>query len=236
MRKIAVVDDELAVRNLIVEYISRFSEEKNEVLDVRCFSGGPQFLEAYTTDFDLVFLDIDMPGLDGMQTARELRLMDENISIIFVTNLARYAIKGYEVNALDFIVKPIQYTSFSYKLGKALRFLSRFKEEQSIFLQFDGSIRKTGLSEIIYIESDASYVIYHTLAGPCRVRQTLKSVEKELAKYGFSRCNHGYLVNLKYVTDVHNDTVTVERYTLKISRSRKREFISQLTEYLGRGI
>jgi len=234
MRKIAIVDDEAFDRSLVSDYAARFSAEQEELLEVFCFESGTQFLEACAEEFDLVFLDIDMPGLDGMKTAQELRQIDKNICIIFVTNLAQYAIRGYEVNAFDFIIKPVQYSSFKYKLDRALRFLSIWREEKHLLLSMDGTLRRLNISEIFYIEADGAYVQYHTIDGIIRTRGPLKEIEKKLAGDGFARCNHGYLINLKYVTDIISDTVTVCGTKLKISRPKKKDFINSLVVYLGR--
>ena len=236
MYKVAVVDDELLCCKRLESYFLQYAKEKNEQFQIRCFSRGTAFLDAYERDFDLVFLDIDMPGLDGMQTAKELRLMDEDVGIIFVTNLARYALHGYEVNALDFIVKPVQYESFAYKLRKALRIQQHFREEKSVMLQHDGVTQKVNLSDILYVEADGSYVIYHTQEQSYRVRGPLKNVEKDLTEQGFLRCDHGCIVNLQRVTNLKNDTVVVGERELPISRSRKKEFIAGLTAWLGRKI
>jgi len=234
MRKIAIVDNEAFDRSLLSDYATRFSAEQKEPLEVSCFESGTQFLESCAKEFDLVFLDIDMPGLDGMKTAQELRQIDQNICIIFVTNLAQYAINGYEVNAFDFVIKPVQYGSFKYKLDKALRFLSIWREEKHLFLSTGGTLHKLNISEIYYIEADGAYVQYHTIDGIIRTRGPLKEIEKELVEDGFARCNHGYLINLKYVTDIISDTVTVGGTELKISRPKKKEFINSLAVYLGR--
>lgn len=234
MRKIAIVDDEQDSRQQLADHVLRHADERGTHLEVTQFDSGIQFLERYTHDFELVFLDIEMPGLDGMQTAKELRRMDEGVCILFVTNLARYALRGYEVNAFDFLVKPVAYAGFSVRFERALRYVERFQEEKTVLLQFDGVMKKLGLSEVIYIESSGAYLVYHTADGPCRVRGALKAVEQELSGDGFLRCNHGYLVNLRYVTDVADDTVTVAGDRLKISRNKKKEFIGGLTGYLGR--
>lgn len=236
MYHIAVVDDEQQCCDQIVDFLTRYAAEQNIQFQISCYHSGMQFLENYSPTFQLVFLDIDMPEMGGMQTARELRLLDEEIGIIFVTNLARYAIRGYEVNALDFILKPVQYTSFSYKLGKALRLISRFHSDKCIFLPFDGLTKKVALSEIYYVESESSYVIYHTVFGDCRTRGPLKNIEAQFAQDGFLSCNHSFLVNLKYVTDLNNDTVTVGGAKLKISRNKKKAFLNGLTAYLGRSL
>ena len=236
MYKVAVVDDEFLCCKRLESYFERYKKEKNEQFQIRCFQRGAAFLDAYEQDYDLVFLDIDMPGLDGMQTAKELRLMDEDVGIIFVTNLARYALHGYEVNALDFIVKPVQYESFAYKLRKALRIQQHFREENTIMLQHDGVTQKVNVSDILYVEADGSYVIYYTQDQSYRVRGPLKNVERDLTEQGFLRCNHGCIVNLQCVTNLKNDTVVVGTQELPISRNRKKDFVVGLTAWLGRKI
>ncbi|MCM1233913.1 MAG: LytTR family DNA-binding domain-containing protein [Ruminococcus flavefaciens] len=236
MRRIAVIDDEQASRQRLSDHVLCYADERGISLEVIRFESGVQFLEHYSHDFDLVFLDIEMPGMDGMETARELRKMDEDVCIIFVTNLARYALHGYEVNAFDFLVKPVAYAGFTVRFERALRYVGRLREEKTVILQFDGVMKRIGLSEIAYIESAGAYLVYHTSSGLCRVRGALKTAEQELGGDGFLRCNHGYLVNLRYVTDVADDTVTVAGDRLKISRHKKKEFIGGLTGYLGRNV
>ena len=87
MRRIAVIDDEQASRKQLTDHVLRYMNERELHLELIQFESGVQFLERYTPDFDLVFLDIEMPGMDGMETARELRRMDEDVCIIFVTIL-----------------------------------------------------------------------------------------------------------------------------------------------------
>lgn len=236
MHRIAVVDDEPTCQNRLTEYFAIYSNQSGEQFKIDCFCNGAEFLEHYQPSYQIVFLDIDMPGMDGMNTAKELRMMDEDVCVIFVTNLARYAIHGYEVNALDFIVKPVQYSSFAYKLEKALRFVARFREEKSVMLQFEGVMRKVNLSDILYIESDGSYILYHLVNDICRVRCSMKSAEQKLRGEGFLRCNHSYLVNLKHVTNISYDTITAGGTQLKISRNKKKEFLGGLAVYLGREI
>ena len=89
------------------------------------------FLEAYRPDFDLVFLDIELPLLNGIETARRLRELDSVVALVFITNMEQYAVNGYEVDALDFVVKPINYYRFSSMMRKALRIIAR-KEEKAL--------------------------------------------------------------------------------------------------------
>ena len=120
MVKIAVVDDSEADRSLITEYLKKYESEKGEKLQIFSFSDGMEFIETYDAGYGIVFLDIKMPLIDGISLARKIREKDEAVVLIFITNMAQYAIKGYEVNAMDYLLKPLKYFVFQTKLEKAI--------------------------------------------------------------------------------------------------------------------
>ena len=181
---------------------------------------------------DIVFLDIEMPHMDGMTAARKLREKDTGIKIIFVTNMAQYAIHGYEVDAVDFIVKPISYYVFVDKLKKALRYLNLNKEKM-VVVHGNGEMMRIGSSQILYVEKDKNYLVFHTTKGNLQARGTMLDVEKELSQEGFSKCINGCLVNLKCVSKLEKDTVWIDEIQLPISRQRKKEFKEDFMRYLG---
>ena len=129
MLRVAIVDDEAEVRSELAGMVARFSEEKGEQIVAACYADGKEFLASGATE-DIVLLDIEMDQVNGMDTARVLRKAGITSEIIFVTNMAQYAIKGYEVSAIDFIVKPVRYTSFSFKFGRAVEAASRKKRSR----------------------------------------------------------------------------------------------------------
>ena len=109
MAKIAVVEDNTAVREELCGFIAKYAQESGRKLDVTPFADGSQIVEPYRPGFDIIFLDIEMPRLGGMPTAERIRQLDPEVVLIFVTNMAQYAIRGYEVDALDFVLKPVSY-------------------------------------------------------------------------------------------------------------------------------
>lgn len=230
--KIAVIDDETKATNLIESYIKKFGEEHHQAMEIKVFHNPNDFLDQYRSDFDLILMDIEMPGLDGIQTARELRRMDPNVTLIFITNMAQYAINGYEVNAVDFIVKPVSYPDFAMKMQKALRYISQRQEKK---LTLESADRKITISvmDIHYIEVLRHYLEYHTIHGVIKTRGVMKEVEELLKKYHFVRCNHGYLVNLKYVMALNGNIVQVAGEELIISRNKKNDFMIEFTKYVG---
>jgi DNA-binding LytR/AlgR family response regulator len=230
--KLAVVDDEKKATDLLEGYIKRFERENNMTMKVSVFHNPNDFLNNYSRDYDLVLMDIEMPGLNGIETARELRRMDSRVVLMFITNMAQYAINGYEVEAVDFVIKPVSYADFVLKMQKATRYISRNKDKKLTLNSTEGVVN-LHVSDISYIEVIRHYLIYHTLNGSYTVRGVLKEAEENLAKYHFVRSNHCYLVNLKYVESINGNVVRVNGDDLQISRNKKTEFLMEFTRYIG---
>lgn len=232
MLRIAIVEDDASHRRQLTDLLRRYEEEKNLAFEIDSFVSGIQFLEHYTPRWDVIFLDIEMPGTNGMSVAEDIRLSDSNVVLIFVTNLTHYAIKGYAVNAMDYILKPISYTSFCITLNKVIQH-QKNAAEQFINLKLKNGLRKIGLNSVYYVEVLNHYLTYHTFDGDFTVRGTFSSAEKELSAQ-FAKCNSCYLVNLKYVQFVNKEYVQIGPYTLPISRRSYLPFLESLNRYLGK--
>ncbi len=231
--RIAIVEDELKDANLLTNYVKKYNQENELNIEATVFRNPVDFLSDYTGEFDAVFLDIEMPMMDGMETARRLRRMDSDVSIIFVTNLAQYAIGGYEVGALDYILKPVDYFSFIFRLEKVMT-AHMGKEDSVITIKTKDSIQCIKTSEIYYIESDKHYVHYHTAKGTFTTRKTLTAVMEELKNTPFERCSKSYFVNVKHVTEVQKDTVIVGKASVPLSRSMREQFLNVLFVFFRR--
>lgn len=120
MLRVAIVEDEAECREVLRDMISRYAEEQQKQIRVQEFSDGSELVDNYKPDYDILLLDIEMPHLDGMKAAEKIRETDQDVVIVFITNMAQYAIKGYEVNALDFIIKPVNYSTFSMRFTRAI--------------------------------------------------------------------------------------------------------------------
>lgn len=234
MLRIAIVEDNPADRALLHTHLEHYQTEKQELFSVQDFSNGFAFINEYKADFDLILLDIEMPHMDGMETARRLREVDEEAALVFITNMAQYAINGYEVQALDFLLKPLEYGEFSLKLD---RFLRRFpRKGAALVLEADDHTYKVDIQGIYYIEVYDHRLVYHTAQGQFHSSGALKNLEKDPRLAGFAKCNACYLVNCDRVSEVGPDYVVAGGDRLPISRRRKKAFMQQLTNAMNGGL
>ena len=232
MYRIAIVEDEKEFQEQLQEYLKQYELENNVVFQIDVFDDGSDILEHYQNNYDMVLLDIEMPTISGMDAAERIRAMDEEVVLMFITNMAQYAIRGYSVGALDFVMKPITYYTFSLKMTRALKRVQK-KIFPPVVLNLVDGIKTLEVKQIYYVEVQNRMLHYYTEEGEVIVRGTLQSVEEMLKPYPFAKCNHWYLVNLEHVKEVAKNMVLVGPYELEISRRNKTAFLKALTEYMG---
>ena len=235
MIRTAIVEDEDSAAKVLTDCLNKYTEETGTVFSVERFVNAESFLEGYKDKYDIVFMDIEMEQMDGMTAARKLRGIDKAVTLIFVTNMAQFAINGYEVDALDFIVKPVRYYDFVFRIKKAIGRLSSDERKCISVNTAGGGFAKLIVSEIKYVEIMKHSIVYHCESGDYETYGTLKGVEAMLGGEAFARCNSCYLVNLKYVNSVKEYTVDVAGEKLKISQPKKKEFMRALNNYIGGG-
>ena len=151
MVRIAIAEDDPAYRATLEEYLERYRRENGLEAEVTAFSDGLALTEGYRPVYDLLLLDIEMPNLDGMSAAEKIRAADPEVVIIFITNMAQYAIKGYQVDALDYVLKPVSYAAFAFKMKKALAMIRR-REGADVVIHMAGGLRRMNADEIRYVE------------------------------------------------------------------------------------
>ena len=233
MLEIAIVEDEENYRNILCEYLERYEQETGEKIHLSIFTDGDEIVENYMAEYDMILMDIEMQFMNGMDAARKIREIDTAVVIIFITNMAQYAIQGYEVDALDYILKPISYFAFSQRIQRAIGRMKK-REEHYINIVSKNGVNKVPVSDIGWIESEGHRLFYHTKEHVYEsTLNSMKEMEQELKKYNFFRCNKGYLVNLAHVKAIRDGWAILTNGQVMISRTKKTEFQKALTTYAG---
>lgn len=233
-----IVDDDAEALDSLERHLMRYGAEHGIEFEITKFNNPVKFLDRYKASADIVFLDIDMPAMDGMNVARNIRKVDESVALIFVTNMAQYAIKGYDVDADDFMVKPVSYKNFEVKLARVLKKHAK-KDNVFVSVAVDGNQKYIPIDEIRYVEVQKHNLAYYTVNGKFEKRGTLKKEESLFIENGFARCNNYCLVNLKYVLGITGYSLhvscgmgSVNYDVLTISHPRKKDFVRTLNSYL----
>lgn len=231
---VAIVEDDAESVKLLKSYFIRYQREnQNIAFEFYIFDDGVKIISNFKPIYDIILLDIEMEITDGLRTAEIIRETDRKVIIIFVTNMPQYAIKGYSVNATNYLLKPLPYFAFSEEISKSIERIKREKQNKNIIIKTENSIKKIDSDEILFIESIKHDLIIHTEQDFFEIRDTLKKYEDILQDYNFNRANNSYLINLKHVKGVEQDFALVGNHKLKIARSKKKQFMEHLVNYLG---
>lgn len=232
MVRVAIVEDKKEYSESLHVFTKKFFKENSVEFTVDIIENGLDLVKRYKSQYDVLLLDIEMPLLDGMEAAKRIRQIDDSVIIIFVTNMAQFAVNGYEVDAVSFLVKPISYFMLSVAMKKALNLLVH-RKNTDIMITTKQNIRVVSSDDLLYVESFKNDLFYVTSKEKIQARGVLKNIESKLSGHNFSRCNNGLLVNLKYVTSINNNIVVVNHEELPISRGRKKEFVDDFMSYIG---
>ena len=213
MFKIAIVEDQEETRESLNRFVRQYAQEQGLQVEISLITDGAEIAEHYTPGFDIIFMDVEMPRLDGFGAAE--------------------AIRGYEVDALDYVLKPVNYYQFCTKLSRAIQRVQRRRGGQVVLQLAGGGIQLLDTADIYYLETHSRMLYYHTSKGEFAARASLQSAEKQLAEYHFVRCNQCYLVNLAYVKGIENDFALVRNDRLEISRRQRTAFLTAVASYMG---
>lgn len=231
MIHIAIVEDEQLFVDQLKEFIGIYQEESGNEINITVFNDGEDITEDYKAEFDIILMDIQMQFMDGMTAAEHIRKKDQEVIIMFITSTTQYAIKGYEVNALDYIVKPVTYFSLSQKLDRAIEHI-KSKTEHYVSIPVKDGVQKLNVADIHYIDSQSHTMTYYTASEAFHSRGKMKDLEETFEKYGFFRTHKGYLVNMKHVEGIKDDSCIINNKLLPISRRRKSEFMEAMANYM----
>ena len=228
-----IVEDEKPAADALLALVRRYEESRGMTFDVDVVGAAFELLDASRT-YDIGLLDIQLPGINGMEAAELLRSQHRVTSIIFVTDLAQYAVRGYEVDALGFLVKPATFAGLAMNLDRALREVAQ-GTNRTLAVPTDDGFRSVPLSQVTHIKVRNHDLIYHTVGGDdLRARGSLAQVEHELADAPMVRVSRYCLANMALITSVLGDEVTVAGgAALHITRGHKKEIELALARYLG---
>lgn len=230
MIRVAIVEDERAQRELVHSYLSRFTSDYGETFSITDFVDGEDIIANYSSAFDIILMDIEMASMDGMTTARKIREHDTNVTIIFITNMAQYAISGYEVHAFDYMLKPLTYTSFGQHLHRALTHIAS-DNSPHIVISSKGISHRIALSSILWVESHGHRLTYYTSSGVFETTvQSMKEISDKLSSEGFFRCNKSYLINLSHVRSFVGHEVEIGQSRIPVSRTHRHSFVQALAD------
>ncbi len=237
MYQVLVVEDEAAAADTLCSLLERYGAENGAEFSVTRHDSAMPLIKAKRS-YDLIFMDIDLPGINGMEAAELLRTFDQATPLIFVTNLAQYAVHGYEVDALDFIVKPVSYYHFSMRMDKAMRTMARNRRSHVTITTRSG-MRIVPCNEISYVETRSHDLVYHIIGDeePLSIRGSLTALEQEVGETPFVRISSSCLVNMDHVRSMQAGEVRMDTgETLYASRAKKRAALEKFADYLGESI
>ena len=232
MITIALVDDDDADARVTASMIDRYFDGDASRYAVTRFADGDSLLRDYKASFDLMFLDVEMPGTDGVTVARRLRVVDDQTVLVFTTKMAQYAVEGYDVDAIGYLLKPLNYYAFSIKMRKAEDIVAR-RRSVTVPLTVGSETVFVPSADIRYVEVLDHALLYHTGEGIRKVWASLKDAAETLEPVGFVPVSRYCLVNLEWVRAGHGDDVDVDGERVRVSRSRRKSLMQALAAYHG---
>ena len=231
--RLIITEDTQAERDRLQHYTNRFGEERSIPIELHLFTDGKYLLDSYPEHPDILLLDIDMQYVSGIETARRIREFDTNVQILFITRMVQYALEGYEVEAADFIVKPVPYPIFAAKLDRVVR---KIRTAQAVYLSVPIGKERCVLrsDQLICVEALNKRTVLHLSDGRLlETSQPLYALEKELEQAPFFRCHNAFLVNLSYVRSFSSTDAKLPDLTVPVSKYRKKDFLQALASYRG---
>lgn len=220
--RIAICEDNQEHANILNGMIQKWAETEEIKVDIHYYESAEQFLYYWEKGepYDLIFLDIQMNRMNGMELARYIRRQDRAVFIIFTSGLLNYVFKGYEVSAFRFLRKPLQEKDVLAALKKVYYEVEEGKREAVIIPTEEGSLR-VFKQDIYYVEADNHYIIMHTKQGDFRYKEKLGNVEPMFPEPTFCKCHRSYIINLRHMGRLMKDEVEIDNGdTLPVSKAR----------------
>jgi DNA-binding LytR/AlgR family response regulator len=229
--KIAIVEDNLIDSKALEEKLREFSLLQKIKLEILSYSSGEGILADWPSNFNIVFLDIQMAGLNGIEVAKKIRESNERVEIIFVTNNPQHSLMGYSVEALDYLIKPVSSQILERVMARALRRLGNADRETLAVHNNEGYF-VVNLTDIYFFEVKNRKLFIETKNGQVAYAKTLQYLEEHLPK-SFFRCHSAFLINLHAVESIQGQYCIIAGKKIPISKHRRKDLISSLTDMIG---
>lgn len=226
MIKIAICEDEKEQQELLKTYINQIFEALYIKYKLEIFNSGEELLENYQNDTDVLLLDIQMGQINGMDTARKIRSIDDKVEIIFITSLIEYALEGYEVRAYRYLIKPVKYENLKENIINCIKEIDI--KNKYIIVKEQGNQIKLDINEITYVEVQKETITIHTLNEVYKTNGTMINIEKDIDCDRFFRCHKSFLVNLEHIKSIkqytaileNSEEVPISRYRFKDTKDK----------------
>ncbi len=227
---IAVCDDEKIFREKVVSMLAQYRKENACTFEIASFASGKELLN-YEGTYFLVLLDIEMPGIGGMETARRIKEKNKDIIVVFLTSHAQMMQKAFEVRAFRYLLKPISMIDIDQCLNAVMAEL----EEETVILSREGMDKLVSIRKILYIEAGIKNTIVRTEEGTYASKNNMAEWEDRLTDGSFFRCHKTYFVNLAYVDEIQKEYATLyNRERVAVSRRQRKEFEKRILQYIKR--
>ncbi|WP_297136407.1 LytR/AlgR family response regulator transcription factor [Terrisporobacter sp.] len=232
MIKIAICDDDLIILNQTKKLIEDY---KKKDFDIYVYKSGEELLESKSI-FDIIFLDIDMIGINGIETAKRIRLYDKQVKIIYVTNYTDYTYSAFSVHAFGYLVKPIKEKDLHEQLNEALSYMVEDKEYLMEFITNEGLVR-VDLNKIYYFEYESRKVLMKTNDKTYILKEKISDISTKMKEYGFEMPHKSFVVNLYNVKSIKGyDIYMMNGSIVPLSQKKSTEFRNSLNIYISNHI
>lgn len=233
MIRIAICEDEKATQILLDNYLNNILKHINKEYEIQKYSSGEELLESELNNIDILLLDIQMGQINGMDTARKIREVDDNMEIIFITSLIDYVQEGYEVRAYRYLLKPIELEELKKHVLTCIKEIEKNKN-QYILIKNKSNTYKIYSNEITYIEVQKKDMLIHTINKDFNARYSLEKIEKDLNVEEFVRCHKSFIINLNYVENIKSNVAILDSgEEVPISRYRHKDVKEKFLKFLG---